>query len=176
MNLIKFPNPLLTRSTLRVRREWSVEDDFAVFAPYVPEDVQGMKDLLAQIPNGLALAANQVGLRSRFFVVKPEFAQQNGLPEVVLNPEWQPNDFGESYTDGEGCLSFPGLTLDIERYWGITASFEKEDGTREEVGLTGLASRMFQHECEHLDGETFLENLPRIQRYQVAANYKKGRR
>lgn len=175
MNLVKFPNPMLTRRTLQIRRDWSIDADFAVFERYVPEDVQGMKELLAQTSNGLALAANQVGLRCRLFVVKPDFAKAQGLPEVIVNPEWRPNDFGDCLIENEGCLSFPGLSLDIERYDGITASFEVEDGDRQEVGLTGLASRMFQHECEHLDGETFLENLPRIQRYQVAANFRKSR-
>lgn len=175
MNLLTFPNPLLKRRSMRVRLSEMDQDEYAIYEKYSPEDVKGMKELLAQIPNGLALAANQVGLRGRLFVVRPEFAKENGLQEVIINPEWHPIRSDETQVDSEGCLSFPGLSLDIDRFWMIDISYDHEDGTNSAGILTGLAARMFQHECEHLDGETFLENLPRIQRYQVAANYKKSR-
>ena len=170
MNLLKYPHPMLTRKTQKTFFEGN---EFCDWAKFDPELINRTKEALYKIPNGLALAANQIGIPQRFFVIRPEFAQNECLStDVFINPTYTVLS-DNTQTEIEGCLSFPGINLDIERYYSIECSFDHEDGTNSVMALSGLAARVFQHECEHLDGETFLENLPRIQRYQVIGELRK---
>lgn len=170
MNILTFPSPLLTRRTRLVSFE--KPDEATVFEQYSEKDVEAMKEELARTPNGIALAANQVGLRCRLFVVEPTWAKAAGLPEVVVNPTWSAmND--ETTDEAEGCLSFPGMRLKIERFANLDCSFDTPDGLHHHLILNDFAARVFQHECEHLEGETFLENLPRVERYRIIGNLRK---
>lgn len=153
----------------------------------VPGDVRGEFDLLANIrlakivlgqtTNGIALTSNQVHKMltpHRFFVIEPKFAEKNSLPTAIINPSWAP--FDTSLTaEEEGCLSFPGLRITVGRHNTIRCQFWDDAWKSYTMLLTGLAARMFQHECEHLDGETFLKHLPRVQRFQVLGRYKNAR-
>lgn len=141
--------------------------------PGLDKEIESLKQVLESTPNGLALAANQVGYQNKLFVVRADAAIQFKIPEVVLNPTWwnvEDHSFEEMQ---EGCLSFTDLLLNIQRYKFIDVSFDAMDGSHATGSLTGIAARMWQHECEHLDGQTFLENVPRIQRFQIMAEMRK---
>jgi peptide deformylase len=98
--------------------------------------------------NGIGLAANQVGERVRMFVMGI-----NGRDWVCFNPEiLQTHD---NLTDfNEGCLSFPGESCIIKRPGTIDVRYYNVDGVEITEKLTGLASRCFQHELDHLNGIT----------------------
>lgn len=97
---------------------------------------------------GIGLAANQVGLNIRLFVMyvdREAFHCFN--PEIIHRSEQQT-------TSEEGCLSFPGDRCTVTRAETILARFANARGQYQEHTFTGLAARCFQHELDHLDGIT----------------------
>lgn len=97
---------------------------------------------------GIGLAANQVGLRDRCFVMEID-EQQWGCfnPEIV--------EMGSDLTKfNEGCLSFPGESCILLRPEEIRVRYFDANGVEHVETLTGLASRCFQHELDHLNGIT----------------------
>lgn len=98
--------------------------------------------------NGIGLAAPQVGISQRVFVMKI------GLRTwVCFNPEIV--SLGKDFTNfDEGCLSFPGEMCTISRPDTIAVRYQTAQGDSVDEQLQGLASRCFQHELDHLDGIT----------------------
>ena len=118
--------------------------------------VEDMIETMYAAP-GVGLAANQVGVQKRLFV----YDIGEG-PHVVLNPKITESS-GE-WVYEEGCLSVPGL------YWPITRAKEVHltgvdlDGDELSIDADELLARVFQHECDHLDGTLLLERLDPDQR------------
>ena len=83
----------------------------------------------------------------------------NGIdPVVVFNPEI--TDFSEETVSmKEGCLSFAGLFVSIERAYGVSTRFQLSDGQEQAGNFIELSARIFQHESEHMDGEIFIDNV-----------------
>jgi peptide deformylase len=98
--------------------------------------------------HGIGLAANQVGVNLRLFVmyVDGEFFHCFD-PSIVDHSEL-------TISSKEGCLSFPGETCEVARYATIRARFANASGHYQERDLHGLAARCFQHELDHLSGIT----------------------
>jgi peptide deformylase len=94
---------------------------------------------------GLGLSANQCGVAERMFVIGTDDFQL-----VCINPKVI--DQGPAVKDKEGCLSFPGLFLNLERPSWIEAEFTDEFGEVKHVKLHGLSARCFLHELDHLNG------------------------
>lgn len=102
--------------------------------------------------NGIGLAANQVGLLRRVFVMK----LQDGREIGCFNP-WIMLGDNDKIEGEEGCLSFPNLWLKVKRDNKITASYLDNTGKQCIIELEGIDARCFQHELDHLDGVTFTE-------------------
>ena len=97
----------------------------------------------------VGLAANQVGIKARMFVMGNEVAEFTCInPEIVSTSE-------ETIEYHEGCLSFPGLALKIKRPKEVTVRYHDEELELKEKTLTGIFARCFLHELDHLDGITF---------------------
>jgi len=158
MKILKYPNRSLTTPTIEIDFNDLGDSD-------VPSLVETMKLMLAEQHNGLALAANQVGLPWKLFVVRSDFAAANNIANVIVNPKYV--GIEDEVADREGCLSFPGVNLLISRYAAIACSYFNMQGEQFSCQLNGLVARMFQHECEHLEGKLFTDNVDRITRYQV---------
>jgi peptide deformylase len=112
---------------------------------------------------GVGLAAPQLGISQRLLVyrVGPD------APVVTLaNPEleWTSQDLepGE-----EGCLSIPGVTVDVERPVHVRVSAQDEEGDRRVVEASGLEARVIQHEIDHLDGVLMLDRTSRDQKKEA---------
>ncbi|HEX6228822.1 MAG TPA: peptide deformylase, partial [Solirubrobacterales bacterium] len=109
---------------------------------------------------GVGLAATQLGILRRVLVFQ---AARDGEPTALINPavEWLSE---ESAVAEEGCLSLPGVTVDVER--PLHARFGGLDLDGEPVTLeaSGLEARVLQHEIDHLDGVLILDRAPREQR------------
>jgi peptide deformylase len=102
--------------------------------------------------NGIGLAANQVGLLRRVFVMKLTDGREIGF----FNPYILYGD--NNLEEGEeGCLSFPNLWLKVERHKKITAMYLDNAGKQCIIELEGIDARCFQHELDHLEGITFTE-------------------
>lgn len=166
MKIIKYPNKVLTTPT----KDVDVLDPGDIDLTGL---VMMMHKVLSQTPTGLALAANQVGLPLRLFVLREDLADSCSVPTAIINPRIVIGAEREEME--EGCLSFPGIYLKITRAKRITCTFTQLDGEERIIELSGLSARVFQHECEHLDGNLFTNNVDRIQRYQVFGRMKKGR-
>jgi len=101
--------------------------------------------------DGMGLAAPQVGINKRFFIMFHE----NKL-HVCINPSII-KKARELEVDREGCLSFPGLTLNIQRPKDVRVAFQDILGHRQKKKFTGILARCFQHELDHLNGIVFTE-------------------
>ena len=102
--------------------------------------------------NGIGLAANQVGLLRRVFVMKLADGREMGF----FNPTILVGDNADIQGE-EGCLSFPNLWLKVARSDKITAMYLDNTGKQCIIELEGIDSRCFQHELDHLKGITFTE-------------------
>ena len=112
---------------------------------------------------GVGLAAPQLGVSQRLLVyrVGPD------APVIVLaNPEveWTSE---EAETLEEGCLSIPGITVDVERPVHVRVRAADEQGNDRRVEASGLEARVIQHEMDHLDGVLILDRTTREQRREA---------
>jgi peptide deformylase len=109
---------------------------------------------------GVGLAAPQLGISQRLLVyrVGPD------APVIVLaNPELEWSS-GDEEAGEEGCLSIPGVTVDVERPVHVRVRALDEDGEVRTVEASGLEARVIQHEMDHLDGVLILERTSRDER------------
>jgi peptide deformylase len=104
---------------------------------------------------GVGLAANQVGLPYRVFVMG---AEKVGF--ACFNPEILERS-GEEIIE-EGCISFPGLYLKIPRAASINVRYTDMNGVTKEERFDGLTARIFQHELDHLDGICYTSKVSRL--------------
>ena len=102
-------------------------------------------------PPGVGLAAPQVGISSRFFIMNPK--PEEGLDKltVVINPEIISHS-EEKEKKQEACLSVPKIAGLVSRYKSIRVKFYNQHGQRFEKKLEGFKARIFQHEFDHLNG------------------------
>jgi len=119
------------------------------------EDLRRLVDrmkALMEDAHGVGLAATQVGVLQRLFVVKP--AEEDALalvnPRIVEARE-------ETEVDDEGCLSLQGVLVPVERHTSLTLEGKDENGTELRLELEGLPARVVQHELDHLDGTLIIE-------------------
>lgn len=104
---------------------------------------------------GVGLAAPQVGMPIRMFVYDDQDGESGALCNPVITERSVETEFGE-----EGCLSIPGLYMEVERHVWITLTAQTLDGTQVERTADGFLARIFQHEIDHLDGILFIDRLP----------------
>ncbi|MFN4155554.1 MAG: peptide deformylase [Paracoccaceae bacterium] len=119
---------------------------------------------------GRGLAAPQIGVLKRLFVMDVAWKEGTPAPRVVINPQilWRSDD---TATGPEGCLSIPGISTDITRATQIRMSWTDQNGKAHEETLTGFAAICAQHEYDHLDGILTLDRLPPDLRVAVEAAY-----
>jgi len=146
-SLVKDPDPILKQKA----EHWDFTQH--VNAAVVERE---MLDTMNSF-NGIGLAANQVGLLRRVFVMK----LQDGRELGCFNP-WIMFGDNDKIDDEEGCLSFPNLWLKVARHNKITASYLDNTGKPCIIELEGLDARCFQHELDHLDGITFTEYVSNL--------------
>jgi peptide deformylase len=107
---------------------------------------------LMQEAQGVGLAATQVGVLRRLFVFQPD---EDG-PRVVVNPVIVERA-DETGVDGEGCLSLQGVRVPVERSVGVVLEGKDEQGQDVRFELDEYASRVAQHELDHLDGVLIID-------------------
>ena len=112
---------------------------------------------------GVGLAATQVGTMHRLFIYR---IGHDGPLAVVINPdfEWRSKD-KETYE--EGCLSIPGVVVDVERPIHVRVRAQDEWGEPIIIEASGLEARVIQHEADHLDGVLMLDRTSRDQRKEA---------
>jgi len=111
---------------------------------------------------GVGLAAPQVGISKRLFVMDTRDAEGNRDPRVFINPEIVHVE-GEQVGD-EGCLSFPGVFQEIRRDMRVIVRAQDIKGVEFEADLTELAARCVLHETDHCDGIVFIDRMTPLKR------------
>lgn len=142
-----YPDPVLLRPSAPVK----------TFDRALKRLVEDMFETM-YLSKGVGLAAPQVGVSKRIFVVNCEFDEKGADSEIALiNPEIV--EKRETQVGGEGCLSFPDITAQVERADWVRIKYHDVDGKPREATGTGLLARAFQHELDHLDGKVFISYL-----------------
>ena len=101
---------------------------------------------------GVGLSANQIGISERVFVMIRDIEFNEII--VCFNPQII-KTYKEEVEMEEGCLSYPDLYLNISRPKKIIVKYEDVDKKTHKLKLDGLASRIFQHEYDHMEGDNF---------------------
>ena len=104
--------------------------------------------------NGIGISANQIGIWERAFAMVRDL--ENNEVMVCFNPRIV-KSYSEEVEMEEGCLSYPELFLKIKRPDKIVVKYEDEDKKTHKIKLQGLASRVFQHEYDHMEGIDFTQ-------------------
>jgi len=122
---------------------------------------------------GVGLAANQIGVLKRVFVLDLKSGKEGQGEErlVFVNPEIVHSE-GEVVRE-EGCLSLPGLWKKVRRAERVVVRAQDLDGREFEIEADGLLSRAIQHEIDHLDGICFVDRLSPLQRRLALEKYRK---
>lgn len=147
MKLIKHPDPILKQSAIPWQFETAEDSEQAL-------RVEQEMLILMKSANGIGLAAQQVGLLKRVFVMRTQDGRECGL----FNPELLEVN-NEKATGDEGCLSYPDLWLKVERSTRLIAKYLDNTGIERIIQLEGLDARCFLHELDHLDGVCFTDGL-----------------
>ena len=104
--------------------------------------------------NGVGISANQIGNSERAFAMIRDIEHNEII--VCFNPKIV-KTYSESGWCEEGCLSFPDQTINVFRPNKIVVKYEDEDKKTHKMKLEGLASRVFQHEYDHMEGIDFTQ-------------------
>ena len=136
------------------------------------EDIQKLIDNMAKLMyknKGLGLAAPQVGILKRVIVADVgEGLVSLGNPKILWR---QGKD-----TMLEGCLSIPGINLEIKRSKEVIAEGLNKEGEKVQLGAVGLLARVLQHEIDHLDGILIVDHVPKKRIKQIKKELEKIKR
>lgn len=146
LTLRTYPDPVLTTPAQPVTD----------FGPALAHLVEEMFMTMYE-ERGLGLAAPQVGISKRIYVINVADQQPPEGEIALINPVIVRVD-GEQYGD-EGCLSFPGMSVKKKRPNEVTMRAQDVDGNEFEITGTGLMARALLHELDHLDGKVFVQDL-----------------
>ena len=127
----------------------------------VDESVRDLaRDMLRSMytAHGIGLAAPQVGVDKQLLVIDLDPETPSTPPLVLINPEVISASAGLD-TYEEGCLSIPGVYLDVVRPTAVQVSFRDEMGRPRTMKADGLMARCIQHEIDHLNGVLFVDRV-----------------
>ncbi len=148
LEIRKENDPILSKKCSKVREVDSIRNL-----------IEEMKETLA-FTQGVGLAASQVGELKRVIVVHFPGEEESF---ALINPKIIHKSFKKN-KEKEGCLSFPGIFLEIKRAERIKIKGIKENGKKVVLSLTGLPARIIQHEIDHLNGVVFLKRISIFER------------
>ncbi len=145
-----------------------ISDDIEPDYPGLSELIENMFETMKS-SEGVGLAAPQVGLSIRLFVVDAniyadEEPELEGFRKVFINADiYEYNDDEEEILT-EGCLSIPGIHEDVIRPTVIRIKYQDENFVEHDEEYIGMAARIIQHEYDHLDGILFTDKLSALKK------------
>lgn len=163
LDIILAPDPRLTTPCLPVE---AIDDALGRL-------MDDMLETMYKAP-GIGLAAPQVGVLKRFFVVDvgEEDARE---PRFIINPEIINRSETKSVYE-EGCLSLPKQYGDVERAEAISLRYQDRSGKPCTLDADGMLARCVQHELDHLDGILFVDHLSALKRRMILRRVAKAKR
>jgi len=142
MEITKEPNKILHNKLKEVEE----------ITPEIKALILDMKIAMKEA-NGIGLSANQVGQDLQIFVIDKKLAEQNGVPDVYINPEI--TEYSKELLEAEeGCLSIPDYWQQVKRSKKVKMKALDENGKKIKIKARGLLARVLQHEYDHLQGKT----------------------
>jgi peptide deformylase len=145
--ITRFPEPVLGQQAKPIEK---IDDTIRALA-------EKMKDIMVQ-HKGVGLAGPQAGVPLRIFVASPDGSRENA--KVYINPIITPS--GKLETAEEGCLSLPGIWGKIRRYSKCSIKAQDLNGKEFTEEAEGLLARIFQHECDHLNGTLIADKFSTV--------------
>ena len=158
--LVSENHPALHQIAEEVTKE---EIDNGTLAKLVKDMRQALKSYNVEGFVAVAIAAPQIGVAKRLFIVEDQSDDRDGaLPNIVaVNPKILKAS-KKSHVVGEGCLSVPEKYGVVRRATNVTLRALDENGQEFERGAGGLLAQIFQHECDHLDGTLFVDRAEQV--------------
>lgn len=161
LNIVYYPDKILTTKAQAITS----------FNSELKELAQNMLCTMYQAP-GIGLAAPQINLLQRIFVLDVDFTREEKEdetwsytdlnPQVFINPIITKKEGSSVYE--EGCLSIPGVYEKVKRAEKIKLEYQNLQGEKQELEASGLLSTCIQHELDHLDGVLFIDYLSPLKR------------
>lgn len=138
-------------------------------------EVSGKMCEIMMAQNGIGLSANQVGLDAQIFVMRPIEHPEIKKPFAIINPVIL--EVSEEKQNGpEGCLSYPGLVLHVNRPTKIVAQFLDLEAKECIIEFSGIDARCFLHEYDHLNGITYTDRVSKLKLAMATKKLKKQTR
>jgi peptide deformylase len=155
MEVLRFPNPVLRKKCEKVE---TVDEEIKKIARDMAETMYA--------ENGIGLAAPQVGISKRIFVVDVDEELI-----TVINPEISVS--GEKEIMEEGCLCLPKVSVEIERLSNAQVKGLDIEGKEILIEAGDLLARALQHETDHLNGMLIIDHLSKVKRDMVVKKFRK---
>jgi peptide deformylase len=160
LDIVKYGDPILTKRA----------EDVTEFNEKLHKLVDDMFETMYGAP-GVGLAAPQVGILKRLFVMDCTSGKKRDGKFVLINPIIEIEE-GEQVGE-EGCLSFPGVSFEVTRPQRVVVSARDIDGSQIKLDVMDLEARCVSHETDHLDGELFISYLSPLKRDLIKRKIKK---
>ncbi|MEK9657237.1 MAG: peptide deformylase [bacterium] len=143
LDVVQHPNPVLREKAAEV----------TTFDKKIQTFIEDLYDTMAQY-NGIGLAAPQVGVLQRIFVIGYEGVYHEFINPVLSNMSGQ-------QSMNEGCLSIPGIQVPVDRYEKLTIKAQNRHGKTFTLDVDAMVATIIQHENDHLEGVLIIDkNLP----------------
>ncbi|MDE4141731.1 MULTISPECIES: peptide deformylase [Rhodobacterales] len=155
--ILKWPDPRLSQHCAPVEQE------------HLDELIADMFDTM-YAANGRGLAAPQVGVLKRLFVMDCTWKEGKRSPMVMINPSIMAVE-RVPVTMEEGCLSIPGVMVPVERPVAVTVQWTAAEGDIHMADFDGFEARCIQHEFDHLNGTVTFDHLDPEARSAVEVEY-----
>ena len=159
LEIVTYPDPVLSKKCKVIEE---LDTDTLALAG-------DMMETMLDSPNGIGLAAPQVGRDVRLIVVEQNPSDQRGDIACLINPEVIEAE-GEECAE-EGCLSLPDHYNDVTRAEWVKVKYLDQDGNEQVMEADGLLARCLQHEIDHLEGKLVVDYASSLKR----AIYRKKR-
>ena len=162
--ILAYGNPVLKKKAK------NISNDFINLNEFIENMWETMNNA-----NGVGLAAPQVGLSFRVFIVdtspfadsesmnKDEFELVSSFKKVFINPVII-NETGNKWVFNEGCLSIPEVRADVKRPETILIKYFDEDFNQHQQSFNGIIARVVQHEYDHIEGVLFTDKISPLKR------------
>lgn len=165
LNILQYPDPRLKNKAIPVAID-------KLQSQVIQTIIDDMFETMYQA-HGIGLAATQVNISLQ--IITMDLSETQNTPICLINPQIvnQPQDITLST---EGCLSFPGIYVNIKRYKTIDIKFLDRQAQEHNLHVNDLLSICIQHELDHLNGITFFDHLSSLKKNLLEKKLKKLRK
>ena len=159
LEIVHYGNPILRKKCEPVKDTLTIESI-----------IDDMFDSMYEA-EGIGLAANQVGLDMNLFIIDVTHTEEAEDTHIFINGTIVATD-GDDKVFQEGCLSMPGIALDVIRPEKVTLKYQGIDGEWHENEFDGLLGRAIQHEMDHLNGTFIIDRVGEVEKIKYQTELK----